>query len=390
MFASANYLHGIFIVFVLQDFSAVSESQYGRGLHGISVEDIRNATTRLDLGLHLFIGNNSTLHGYFMYQSDLFSPKTIQTFSELYQQVITAVIATPASCLSTISLVTDHDMQKLTSWNRTTVVSRREDVSIGELFRHVALQNSSSVAVVDGTTTLTYAMLDTQSDRLASWLVAKNLPNESIIGIVSDMLSMLNYEQYNSSLSQAMGRSVLLVLAYLGCLKAGMAYLPIDRSLPAERIHLMLQDTRSPLVLTDGTFLVSGHVLTVDLKRETEILLNTPVVALPKVSPNNLSNVIYTSGSTGTPKGVMLEHRGMANLCAPETTNWSSKMKNALTSSIAFDPSGFQILTSILTGSELYCLPDRGVFDAEEFQQFILESGTCCCTDMPLLNNILM
>lgn len=84
---------------------------------------------------------------------------------------------------------------------------------------------------------------------------------------------------------------------------------------------------------------------------------------------------MYTSGSTGTPKGVMIDHRGMVNLCAPETTIWKDRMRNGLTSGVSFDPIGFQIFSTLLNGSELHILPDDGIFSADRYKNFLIDSG---------------
>lgn len=170
-----------------------------------------------------------------------------------------------------------------------------------------------------------------------------------------------------------MGRSTLLVVAYLGCLKAGLAYMPLDKSQPVDRLRLMVQTANCRLLLVAGECPLANEITCMDLAHNRDITLSTPHIALPMVPSHTLSNIMFTSGSTGTPKGVMVEHRGMINLCAPETTNWPGKLRNGLTTGIGFDPSGFQIFTTLLTGSQLYCFPDTGTFDVYEFQRFMIE-----------------
>lgn len=168
---------------------------------------------------------------------------------------------------------------------------------------------------------------------------------------------------------------MLLVIAYLGCLKAGLAFMPLDQKLPVDRLRLMIQSAKCRLMLTSGEGPLCSEMNSVDLDQRTEIMLSTPIVNLPVVCDHHLSNIVYTSGSTGAPKAVMIEHRGMINLCSPETTNWPGKLKTALSTSIGFDPSGFQIFSTLLVGSTLYCLPDNGLLDLQEYQAFIVESG---------------
>lgn len=174
-----------------------------------------------------------------------------------------------------------------------------------------------------------------------------------------------------------MGRSCLLVVAYVACLKAGLAYLPLDRSLPVNRMHVMTQIAHCRLVLTTGPCPLSTEIECVDISNHSaNTVFSTPnFVPFPLIDADTICCYMFTSGSTGVPKGVVVEHRGMVNLCAPELTHWPGRRRNAVTNGIGFDPSGFQIFTSLLTGSPLYCLPDESVFDAQVFIQFLLEFG---------------
>ncbi|KAF5356450.1 hypothetical protein D9758_009494 [Tetrapyrgos nigripes] len=356
------------LMFVLQDFSGVVDQKHSHTLHGITTEEIRNATVRLDLSIHLFTNGNE-LHGYLMYQSDLFSSSTIQTVCDVFLRVIKTATQYPSSRLSTLPIIRAHDFEALSLKNADKKMAASQ-VSIGDRFREVAGQYSNSVAVVDGSSFLTYAMLDEQSDRLASWLVSRRLPSESIVGV-------------------HMHRSSLLAITYTGCLKAGLAYMPMDKALPLDRMRLMVQQAACRLVLTSEECDLGDDILTINL-HEDKVMLSTPIVPLPAVSVHDLCNFMFTSGSTGVPKAVMVEHWGMLNLCAPETSNWPGRMKNALTTSIGFDPSGFQIFSTLLGGSELHCLPDCGIFDGEEYQNFIVDSGIERCGMTPSVLNVLL
>ncbi|KAK7468432.1 hypothetical protein VKT23_002945 [Stygiomarasmius scandens] len=358
------------LMFVLQDFSGIVTNESGRGLHGLTSEEIRNTTTRLDLSVHLFV-NDDKLDGYLMYQSDLFSSETIRTFSHIFQRILEAGVQSPAVSLSKLALLESADLEKVLLWNGVETKTAQLQSSIGDRFREVAAMHRSCLAVADETTSLTYAMLDEQSDRLASWLVQQDFLPEAVVGV-------------------SIHRSVLLVVAYLGCLKAGLAYMPLDQSLPIDRMRSMIQQARCRLVLVSYECPIDEGVVTVNLSENTSIIHSTPIVQLPTVHVNQLSNVMFTSGSTGMPKGVALEHRGMLNLCAPETTNWPGKMKNALTTSIGFDPSGFQIFTTLLTGSELHCLPDHGILDVDEYKHFLIGSAIERCFMTPSVLSVLL
>ncbi|KAE9402498.1 acetyl-CoA synthetase-like protein, partial [Gymnopus androsaceus JB14] len=349
------------LMFVLQDFSGVVATDSSNGLCGLKYEEIRNASTRLDMTIHLFVRGGG-LRGYVMYQTDLFTSGNIQAVIDVFQRIIVTATAQPSVPISTLVLSTSFDLKMLENWNSTNQYSAGG--SLHDRFRAVASLEGSSLAVVDGSSSLTYSELDEQTDRLASWLVGRGLNAEEAVGIW-------------------MGRSVLLVVAYLGCLKAGLAFMPLDYRLPVDRLRLMVQSAKCRLMLTSGDGPLCGEIHSIDLAQEMQIMLSTPIVTLPVVSAHQLSNIVYTSGSTGAPKAVMIEHRGMVNLCAPETTNWPGKLNTALATSIGFDPSGFQIFSALLGGSTLYCLTNNIHFDAQEYQAFLIKYSIHRCYMTP-------
>ena len=182
-----------------------------------------------------------------------------------------------------------------------------------------------------------------------------------------------------------MGRSTLTVLVYLGCLKAGLAYMPLERTLPRDRIRFMVEEARCKMVLTSSPCPISDFVNCVDLVKFSYITEETQITTAQPVSASQLCSVMFTSGSTGLPKGVMVEHRGMVNLCDPTTSNWQGRMRTGWTTGVAFDPSGFQIFSTLASGSELHILPDDGVFRSDRYIDFLIHSGTPCSLSKEVL-----
>lgn len=116
-------------------------------------------------------------------------------------------------------------------------------------------------------------------------------------------------------------RSVDLVVALLGILKAGGVYLPLDPHYPAERLSFMVRNTNTPVLLSYECFLSRidgvGGCSVVCLDRCRRELSTYSEDDLPsRVSGHNLAFILYTSGSMGEPKGVLMEHRGFCNLSA--------------------------------------------------------------------------
>src|SRR5262249_22643013 len=157
-----------------------------------------------------------------------------------------------------------------------------------------------------GKESLSYRELNKRANRLAHLLISEGGGPEDVVGL-------------------AVPRSLEMIVALLGILKAGAAYLPIDTEYPAERIAFMLRDARPALLLS-----VSEGAERLPESPTRRLLLDQPELARaleqsPETNPESngrlkplaLSHpayVIYTSGSTGAPKGVMMTAGGLTNL----------------------------------------------------------------------------
>ncbi|WP_164003073.1 non-ribosomal peptide synthetase, partial [Pyxidicoccus caerfyrddinensis] len=164
-------------------------------------------------------------------------------------------------------------------------------------------------------------------------------------------------------------RSLELVVGLLGILKAGGAYLPLDPSYPEERLAFMLEDSGTPIILTQQQ-LVAGlpkhraQVLLLDADWE-RIARNRGDKPERGGGPEGLAYVIYTSGSTGKPNGVMIPHRGLVNYlvwCA-QAYDVASGRGAPVHSSISFDLTITGLFSPLLVGQPVVVLPERGGID---------------------------
>jgi amino acid adenylation domain-containing protein len=182
-------------------------------------------------------------------------------------------------------------------WNATEMDYAR-DACVQDLFEAQVRRFPDNIAVSFEQHSLTYAELDSRANQLAHYLVEIGEGPESLVGIRVE-------------------RSIEMLVAVLGIVKAGAAYVPLEPSFPKDRVAFVMEQTGLKTVLTQQP-LASGlpdsnaKILYLDVEWEEIARRNT--TAPPRlVGSNNLIYVLYTSGSTGKPKGVQLEHRNLVN-----------------------------------------------------------------------------
>jgi pyochelin synthetase len=176
------------------------------------------------------------------------------------------------------------------------------DCLIQDLFNDQATRSPERPAIISSARTLSYADLLSVARRLGHRLGALGVKPNSLVAIVMDK----GWEQ---------------IVGALGALEAGAAYLPIDASVPEERLRFLLGDGEVKVVLTQSWMdqKLSWPSGVTRLSVDREDFGTNHVEPLPRVqTPDDVAYVLYTSGSTGKPKGVMIRHRGLVN-CIRET-----------------------------------------------------------------------
>ena len=231
-----------------------------------------------------------------------------------------------------------------------TVADYPRDSCIHQLFEQQVAATPSACALLCGDRSLTFTELDERANRLAHRLRAMGIGTESLVGIHLE-------------------RSFDQVVAVLGVLKAGAAYVPLDPTYPSILLSYMLADCRASVLLTHQHLVQSidteAKVICLDdpdlnLDRENGENLSSGVTA------KNLAYVIYTSGSTGAPKGVMVPHRALVNYVCWAVREYEVAGGNgaSLHSSIAFDLTITSLFCPLLAGRTVTLPLERGGIEA--------------------------
>jgi amino acid adenylation domain-containing protein len=175
-----------------------------------------------------------------------------------------------------------------------------------------------------------------------------------------------------------MERSIELVVALYGILKAGSAYVPIDPENPTDRIAFTLADAGASIVLTESRLtsrLPDGRARMVEMDAAAERLAELTTNPGSRAGLDDLAYVIYTSGSTGQPKGVMIEHRSLANQLSwmQETYRLTPSDRVLLKTPYTFDVSIWEFFWPLLYGAELVVADPGGHRDSTYLARTIME-----------------
>ncbi|MFL6332303.1 MAG: non-ribosomal peptide synthetase [Pyrinomonadaceae bacterium] len=269
----------------------------------------------------------------------------MQRFAEHYSSVLGLLLGPGEGALSDIDFVTEVERETtLNLFNRTEAVYPN-GATLHGLFEEQAARRPEATAVVHEGMSLTYRELNEKANRLARWL------RESAGVRAGDCVGLL------------VGRSEKMVVAQLGVMKAGAAYVPINPRHPWETVSYMLENTGVRVLLVNSDTIAAaanfgGGLFILDV--ELDGLTNSAENPGPEVGERELAYVIYTSGSTGRPKGVAVEHTAVVN-----TIFWRNDYyeiddgdTNLQLPSYAFDSSVLDIFCFLAAGAVLV-IPDE-------------------------------
>ncbi len=350
------------VMFVLQNPEAASQASSAAG-----ARQLETGTSKFDLTLFLS-ETSSGLDGLIEYSTDLFEAETVRRFFEHYRTLLETMARHPDQSISSVAMLADADRQKLlVDWNGTAVAFPEKDRCLHEIIAEQAKRTPDQVALVCGQEQLTYHELDRRANQLAHYLKSAGVGPDVLAGVCVE-------------------RSTEMVVALLGILKAGAAYVPLDPSFPQNRLAHMVEDSGMHVLVTHRNLENILPVRPADVVRldaDWQEIAKQPgdSVSLPAANPRSLAYVLYTSGSTGEPKGVEVAHSALTNLLLSMRREPGFTAEDTLfaVTTLSFDIAGLEIYLPLISGGRVVIASSEDARDPARLMDLMAQ---CNCNVM--------
>ena len=341
--ADVHGLEKINVTFSLQNGIGL-EGAIGAGTY--KADELPSKTSKADITGIFYQALDGSIEGRIEYDASLFRDESITNFIEVFTTLVSSAAQHTEARICDLSYMTDAAKARVMSMSVGPHVDVPEQ-SIPQRFAEMVASYPDHTAVIYEDHRLTYHELDQLSTAIASGLMQHAIPGDRI--------------------GLSMQKSDTLIVAMLGIIKAGCAYVPLDSSYPVDRVQHFVNNASVSTVVADHASrekLIAmdlGHLNYVDPLE----LQQCEASALPHIDPTSLAYIIHTSGSTGLPKGVMIEHHSVVRMIigASQVLNYNNTSIGTLGASVNFDASVLQIFSCLLMGGALVVISEAGMKD---------------------------
>ena len=341
-------------MFILQN---APSGKSGLEIAGLEIEPVGvdSRTAKTDLTLYM-TDHPERLAGFFEYNVDLFDAPTIARMADRFRRLLAGAVAEPDLPISELPLLTDEERRTVVEeWNRTEreLPLGGESATVDSLFRERAAADPSAEAVSFQGESLTYGELAKRASALAGHLrrrfAARGAGPEPLVGVHLE-------------------RSLDMVVAVLGVMESGAAYVPLDPEYPSDRIAYMLEASGLGVVISQEKLVEklelpepgAGRTVPEVVRIDTDWAAiaaagESDADPVPVRSPDALAYVIFTSGSTGKPKGVQVAHRSVVNFLRSMATRPGFEAGDTLlaVTTLSFDIAGLELYLPLTVGGRV-------------------------------------
>ena len=320
--------------------------------------DTEWAFSRFDLVFH--VTHNSRTGELVLdlnHDTALFSNAQAAQISRHFETVLEQMTATPERAIGALSPFDGAQTALVAGLDRSDKAA--EEVTLTTLFKRVVQKEPHAIAVQDDQMSLSYVDLDHWANGIAQDLVLRGIGQDQIVAVTG-------------------AQSAAGVVAIMGILKAGGAWVALDERWPLARRDVVLRDSGAMIIVNADAADDSPQAIRVQDINPTE-------VAIDRANPMGIAYAVFTSGSTGEPKGVMVEHRAVANMLRQQIAAFGITADSRVLQFAApvFDAHVSEVFVTLLGGGRLV-IPSRGTLENPELLKcFMAEHGITYVTLPP-------
>ncbi|HEY9810224.1 MAG TPA: amino acid adenylation domain-containing protein, partial [Halomicronema sp.] len=344
------------------------------GVYNLKIQNVRSLeTTNYPLTVIAVPGEELTIK--IIFDGNCFEENAIVRMLGHLQTLLEGMAVNPQQKVLELPLLSPAEKQQLlVEWNNTEAEYPHNSL-IQQLFEAQVERTPDAVAAICENQQLTYHELNFKANQIAHYLQSLGVEKATLVAICLE-------------------RSLEMVAAILGILKAGAAYVPLDPAYPQQRLAFMLADAKVSVILTEKKLLQiipehNAKVVFIDADKEAIAQQNDENPAV-KEGFDNLAYLLYTSGSTGTPKGVLGTHRGVINRCFWNPYPFTEGEICCQKTSLNFVDSVWEIFAPLLHGLATVIIPNQAVKDINQFLEILSKQNVTRLVLVPSLLRVLL
>jgi amino acid adenylation domain-containing protein len=307
------------------------------------------------------------------WDSKFYCESEVERIAEGYEALLEDAWKRPDARIGSLSAVGEKERQMLLVEFNATASDKPVNITLIEGIERQVRETPELIAVKDSHLKYTYRELNQRANRLARYLQNLAIGPENVVAI-------------------CLARSVNMVVAMVGAMKAGAAYAPVEPDSPQERLSFMLNDLDAAAVITTQSEasvlkdLYSGPVILIEeLGGATYKDEECDWRPIGSAALDNIAYVLYTSGSTGKPKGVMISHRAICNHMAwiGQQLSLASSDRVLQKTPYSFDASVWEFYAPLLAGAELLMARPGGHQDPQYLIETMVEEQVTVAQFVP-------